>query len=59
VCEEDGELIVELPPDAPRGEVEVIIKKTASDRAGTHRRRAQFDVELEELLSDRNFRGVV
>jgi hypothetical protein len=27
---EDGQLIVHLPPDAPRGMVEVIVKKSVS-----------------------------
>jgi hypothetical protein len=49
---EDGQLIVELPPDAPRGAVEVTLKKTASTTGLTLEEEAALDAEFEALLDD-------
>lgn len=44
---EDGQLIVQLPPDAPRGAVEVTVRKHL-----TPEEEAALDAEFEALLND-------
>jgi len=52
--DENGQLIVQLPPDAPQGDVEVIIKKrvpyTPPER--TPEEIAALDAEFEAMMSD-------
>jgi hypothetical protein len=50
---EDGQLIVNLPPDAPRGEVEITIRKTAQPALElTPEEEAALDAEFEALMND-------
>lgn len=46
---EDGQLIVHLPPDAPRGAVEVTLKKV---RQYTPEEEAAADAEFEAMIND-------
>ena len=46
---EDGQLIVQLPPDAPRGDVEITVKKVITH---TPEEEAAADAEFEALLRD-------
>jgi hypothetical protein len=46
---EDGQLIVQLPPDAPRGTVEVIVKKV---RQYTPEEEAAADADFEAMMND-------
>jgi len=52
--DENGQLIVQLPPDAPQGGVEVIIKKRVPYASPelTPEEEAALDAELEALMSD-------
>ena len=52
---EDGRLVVQIPPDGPRGPVEVIVRKVAPERPApelTPEQEAALDAELEALLDD-------
>jgi hypothetical protein len=57
--DEQGRLIVDIPPDAPQGEVEVIIKKRIPhvEPELTPEEEAALKAELEELLKPENLRG--
>lgn len=58
---EDGKLNVELPPDAPRGEVEVVVRKVSSDEKLrlTPEDEAALEAEISVLLSDpKTFTGL-
>ncbi len=57
---EDGQLTIQLPPDAPRGRVEVTVKKRVPQtvQALTPEEEAVLDAELEELLSPESLRGL-
>jgi hypothetical protein len=46
---EDGQLIVQLPPDAPRGTVEVIVKKISQY---TPEEEEEADAEFEAMMND-------
>lgn len=46
---EDGQLIVQLPPDAPRGDVEITVKKVVTH---TPEEEAAADAEFEALMND-------
>jgi hypothetical protein len=52
--DENGQLIIQLPPDAPQGDVEVTIKKrmTYSTPKLTAEEEAALDTEFEALMSD-------
>ncbi|MBI5669960.1 MAG: hypothetical protein HZC41_18355 [Chloroflexi bacterium] len=56
---EDGKLVIQLPPDAPRGPVKVTVRKAEAyeelDR--TPEQEATLDAELKELLKPENLRG--
>ena len=53
---EDGRLLVELPPDAPRGQVQITVKKATP--TVVPELTPEEAAELEELLSDENLRGL-
>lgn len=44
---EDGRLVVTLPPDTPRGDVEVVLRRIAATEADT-----ALDETLEAVLND-------
>jgi len=52
--DENGQLIVQLPPDAPQGDVEVIIKRRVpyTEPELTPEEEATLDAELEALMND-------
>lgn len=52
--DENGQLIIQLPPDAPQGDVEVTIKKrvTYTPPELTPEEAAALDAEFEALMSD-------
>jgi hypothetical protein len=53
---EDGKLVIQLPPDAPRGTVKVTVEPYAEPEL-TPEQEAALDSELEELLKPENLRG--
>jgi hypothetical protein len=57
--DENGQLIIELPPNAPQGDVEVTIKKRVPyvEPQLTPEEEAALDGELKELLSPENLHG--
>lgn len=56
---EDGKLVLQLPPDAPRGSVKVTVEKTEryAEPELSPEEEAALDAELQELLKPENLRG--
>ena len=56
---EDGKLVIQLPPDAPRGPVKVTVEKAEAyeEPELSPEQEAALDAELEELLKPENLRG--
>lgn len=56
---EDGKLVLQIPPDGPRGDVQIIVKQvTKSVEPEISHEDVYYDAELEELLSDENLNGL-
>jgi hypothetical protein len=60
VVGEDGKLVLEIPPDGPRGDVRVTIERVSKSAEPklTPEEEAYYDAQLEELLSDENLNGL-
>jgi hypothetical protein len=59
--DEDGKLSLQLPPDSPRGPVEVIIREVKPAYVPPHltsEEDAALEAELKDLLSDEGLKGL-
>ncbi len=55
---EDGKIVLQLPPSAPRGRIRITIEPTPSAEVQlSPEEEAALDAEIAELLSDENLRG--
>lgn len=59
--DDNGEIHIQLPPDAPRGSVTITVERLAAPNDQpelTPEEEAALDAELEELMKPENLRGL-